>query len=219
MVQTSFGRNIRECPVAIVVEERVAVNSPDEQIGITIVVIVGDGRGDVVASAAKTSFFRYVGEHPVAVVAVKMVGEFGGILLESLDIGAVCEKYVRPAILVVVKHRDTTSHGCRSMGSLQSFVGLHAKGQVFEGESDFGRDGRSGLGVLRNGKEKRRQEKNQEWRETAELYVTKRQPKNPLSLLMLRHECIFSQPDTLRVFGRIAADSWWRLLAKKTHRP
>src|SRR5215469_12221780 len=138
MAQTSFDRDIRECPVAIVVEERVAVNSSDEQIGITIVVIVGDGRGDVEASAAKAGFFGYVGEHPVAVVAVKMVGELGGILFESLDIAAIREKYVRPAILVVVKHRDTTGHGCGSVGSLQSFVRFHAKGQGFEGESDFG---------------------------------------------------------------------------------
>jgi len=46
--------------------------------------------------------------------------------------------------------------------------------------------------------------------------VAKRQPESPLSLLMLRHECIFSQPHTLRAFWRIAADSWWRLNSEES---
>src|SRR6516165_3782502 len=177
MVETSFGGDVRKRPVAIVVVERVAVNASDKQVGPAVIVVVGDGHGDVKARAPETGFFRHVGKHAVAVVSVETVRELRGILLESLDIGAVAEKDIGAAILVVVKNRDATGHGGRSVRALQGLVGLDAEGQGCEREFDLGRDGRGGCGAFWNSEQEGKKEKNYESGETNELCVRKGQPE------------------------------------------
>src|SRR5215472_18711537 len=146
MLETSFGGDVRERPVTIVVVERVAVNASDKQVGPAVIVVVGDGHGDVKARARETGFFRHVCKHAVAVVAVKTVRELRGILFESLDIGAVGEEDIGTAILVVVKNRHATGHGGGSVRVLQGLVGLDAEGQGCEREFDLGRGGSGGCG-------------------------------------------------------------------------
>ena len=177
MVETSFGGDVRERAVAIVVVERVAVNATDKQVGPAVIVVVGDGYGDVKARAEETGFFRHVGKHAVAVVSVKTVRELRGILFESLDIGAVGEKDIGTAILVVVKNRHATGHGGGSVRALQGLVGLDAEGQGCEREFDLGRYGRGGCGTFRNSEKEWGKEKNYESRETNELCIRKGQPE------------------------------------------
>src|SRR5215469_13662046 len=177
MVETSFGGDVRERPVAIVVVERVAVNASDKQVGPAVIVVVGDGHGDVKARAPETGSFRHVGKHAVAVVSVETVRELRGILFESLDIGAVGEKDIGAAILVVVKNRHAAGHSGGSVRTLQGLVGLDAEGQGSEREFDLGRDGRGGCAASRNSEQEGRKEKNYESGETNELCVGKRQPE------------------------------------------
>src|SRR5215469_10184168 len=161
MVETSFGGNVRKRPVAIVVVERVAVNASDKQVGPAVIVVVGDGHGDVKARAPETGFFRHVGKHAAAVVSVETVRELRGILLESLDIGAVGEKDIGTAILVVVKNRHATGHGGGSVRVLQGLVGLDAEGQGGGGEFFLGGGGGGGGGAVPESQKEREKKKNQ----------------------------------------------------------
>src|SRR5215469_6059412 len=191
MVEASLGGDIRERPVAIVVVERVAVNASDKQVGPAVIVVVGDGHGDVEARAPETGFFCHVGKHAVAVVSVETVRELRGILFESLDIGAVGEKDIGTAILVVVKNRHATRHGGGSVRVLQGLVGLDAEGQGSEREFDLGRGGRGGGGAFRDSAQEWRKEKNCESGETNELCVRKGQPESSIPSIV-RRKSIFS---------------------------
>src|SRR5215472_6855872 len=177
MVEAGLGGDVRERPVAIVVVERVAVNASDKQVGPAVIVVVGDGHGDVKARARETGFFRHVCKHAVAVVSVETVRELRGILFESLDIGAVGEKDIGTAILVVVKNRHATGHGGGSVRVLRGLAGPDAEGKGCEREFDLGRGGRGGCGAFRNSEQEWRKEKNYESGETNELCVRKGQPE------------------------------------------
>ena len=112
-VEAGFLRDVGECAVAVVVVERVAVNSGDEEIGMTVVVVVADGDSNVEAGALQARLFGDVGKDAVAIVAEEAIGVFGDVLLHGCEVGAVGKEDVGSAVAVVVEYRDAAGHGFR----------------------------------------------------------------------------------------------------------
>src|SRR5215472_5148693 len=79
--EVSFLGDIFERAVAAIVVKNVAVHPGDEDIGIAVVVVVGDGNAHGVAFACYPGFFGHVGEGSVAIVAKQAIGIFGARLL------------------------------------------------------------------------------------------------------------------------------------------
>src|SRR5581483_3708872 len=77
LVQPRFPSDIREGPVAIVVIQAIAKHTADEQVFITVVVVVSDRDAIVEAGPRQSRFYRDVLEIPVAVSleqAVRVLG-------------------------------------------------------------------------------------------------------------------------------------------------
>src|SRR5579863_5123397 len=100
--------DIGEGSVAIVVIENVLAEVRDEQIVPAIVVIVADADALSPARMRDSSLQSHVGESSVAIVAEKMRSWFvaGG---EALKARSVHQKYIEPAIVVVVVEGNAAS--------------------------------------------------------------------------------------------------------------
>ena len=77
-------------------------------------------------------------EYAFAIVAKQMIRVFRVIFLKRLDVRAIGEKNVRPAVFVVVKHGDPARHCCGRVRSLECLVGFNAERQALQREFDFG---------------------------------------------------------------------------------
>ena len=107
--------DVGEGPVSIVVVQRVASHSRDEQVGKAVVVVVRDRRSDIVAGAPEPGLLGDVRELPPAVVPQETVPVFRGVFAKRADIGAVREEQVGLPIAVVIEDRQAASHGGRIM--------------------------------------------------------------------------------------------------------
>ena len=123
LVDPGLLRDIGEGAVSVVVIEVVAVDAADKEILVAVVVVVADGRGDVVAVAGQSRLFRNVREMALAIIGKQTVRVFGRGLLQRSDIGAVGEEDVQVAVVVVVEDRDPASHGFRRM-ALRRLAGV-----------------------------------------------------------------------------------------------
>jgi hypothetical protein len=74
-----------------------------------IVVVVGCGRPDGVAFAAKAGALGYVSEGPVVVVMVEMVGKLVAILYQARKMRAIGEENIEVAVAVVVAISPTAA--------------------------------------------------------------------------------------------------------------
>ena len=96
-------RHVLEPTVAAIVQQLVLSHAGDEEIDVTVVVVVGRGGPHGIPD---TSYACVVGDvrkpHP-AVVAIETVGVNGGCFLERRRLRAVREEDVGPAVTVVVE--------------------------------------------------------------------------------------------------------------------
>ena len=115
--------------------ERVAVDAGDKNIFVAVVVIIANGHAHVVAGARQSGFVGDVGEVSLAVVFKKTVAIFRGTLAERMDVGAVSEKNVELAVVVVIEDGHASGHGFGSM-ALGRFVGFELEIDGLVGEAD-----------------------------------------------------------------------------------
>ena len=76
-IEPRFYRDVGERPVPVVVVERAVVQAGDEQVGMPVVVIIGDGHSHVVARSGQARGVGDIGEHAVAIVAEETVAILG----------------------------------------------------------------------------------------------------------------------------------------------
>ncbi len=147
LVEAGFLRHIGEGAVAIVVIKRVAVNAGDEDVRMSIVVVVADGNADIESCPFQPGLFCHVRERAVAVVAEEAVEVLRRGFLQRCDVGAVGEEDIGAAIAVVVEDRDAAGHGFRDVfgGALTA---VEAKGQLLELKADRSRGLRRGGRLL-----------------------------------------------------------------------
>src|SRR5205823_6275332 len=106
--QTALTRDVAEGAVAVVaIEDRAAVVR-DEQIDVTVVVVVAGTHSLSPAAAANTRLVCDVGEGAVALVAVQMAYWFS-VCRGGADARAVDQKNIRPPIVVVVEDRGAAT--------------------------------------------------------------------------------------------------------------
>src|ERR1700679_1913789 len=82
------------------------MHSGEEQIGVTVIVIVTHGDTDVEAMPSQTGRLSYVGKHPVSIVAKEAIGILRGGLLHGRELGAIGKEDVWTAVPVVVEYCD-----------------------------------------------------------------------------------------------------------------
>jgi len=87
------------------------MNAADKEVLVAVVVVVADSGGDVVAFAGQSGLFRDVRKMALAIVGKQPVRVLWRGLLQRVDIGAVGEKDVQVAVVVVVEDRDPAGHG------------------------------------------------------------------------------------------------------------
>src|ERR1019366_5604573 len=103
LVQSRFHRDIGESAVAVVVVQRVPVNTRDKQVGVAVVVVIAGGHADVKAGTGQPGGIGNIGKNTFAVVTEQTVSIFWRVLLQGGDVGAISEEDVGPAVAVVVK--------------------------------------------------------------------------------------------------------------------
>src|SRR5439155_21970438 len=81
-------------------------------------VVIPYRRPHAVTCSLQSRLFRYVGKGPVVIVSEETIPELRrrfvrglAIGLRILQSGPIDEKYVLPAIFVVIEHGDTAGHG------------------------------------------------------------------------------------------------------------
>src|SRR5580698_9890978 len=114
-----FFAYVGESAVAIVVVQDIFSVVGDVEIFPAVVVIVADANALAPTGVSEAGFFRDVGEGAVVIIVVKMAcGCFTG---GSVEAGAVDDKYVGPAVVVVVEDGDSRSGSFKDV-----FFGVHA---------------------------------------------------------------------------------------------
>src|SRR5450755_2976653 len=136
MVQSSFGGNVREGPVTIVVIERIPGNARHEDVGKAVVIVVGHRHADVESGACQSRSFRNVGKDSIAVVAEQAIPVFRRVLLKRRDIRAIREENVGPAVAVVVKYGYPARHRLRRVPGW-SLAAVQLKGDGLIRKSDW----------------------------------------------------------------------------------
>src|SRR5262249_42320385 len=96
-----------ERSVAVVAVEDLVAVVGDEQIGVAVVVVVAGADALAPAAAGDAGLRGDVGERAVAVVPIEMAHWCG--VVRRRQAGAVDEKDVRPAVVVVVEDRDAAA--------------------------------------------------------------------------------------------------------------
>jgi hypothetical protein len=107
-------RHIGKRAIAVVVEELVAVDVGDEDVGPAVVIIVADGNAHAVTGAGQPGLFGDVGERQVAVVVEQAVAELRAVLGEPGHGAAVDEVDIEQAVAVVIEQATpaTMVSGC-----------------------------------------------------------------------------------------------------------
>jgi hypothetical protein len=91
-------------------EEVVAMDAGNEDIGMTVVVIISNRDTDVETAATQAGLLGHICEYTIAIIAEKPVTELAIILFQRGDIRAVGEENVRPTIAVVIKDGYAARH-------------------------------------------------------------------------------------------------------------
>ena len=87
------------------------MNSANEDVLVTIVVIVSDGDAIVETRARESGLRGNIFEVTVAIVLEEPVGVLGRALLQGRDVGSVGEIDIEVAVVVVVEHGYPAGHG------------------------------------------------------------------------------------------------------------
>jgi hypothetical protein len=159
-----FLADVGECSVAIVVIKDILAVVSDVQILETIVVIVADTGALAPASVREAGFLSDIGEGAVVVVAVEMIcGSF--VCSEAaVELCAVDDEDIGPAVVIVVEDRDASAGGFDDVffrGDAAEGVGHCEAGSfcdVYEIRERLG-SGSCALGIV-DSKKQRNREKN-----------------------------------------------------------
>src|SRR5215475_5472316 len=108
----------------------------------TIIVVIANRSPDIVSRASQTSGIGHVGKSAVAVVAEEAIAEFGRVLFECGNVGAIGKENVWPAVAVVVEDGNAAQHGFR-----QVFRGRYTIFQAERNLSHVKLDGAVGLPI------------------------------------------------------------------------
>src|SRR5262245_27760023 len=108
---SSFGRDVAERPVAVVLVESAPAVRRHEDVWISVVVVIPDRTAhSKLIAAGDAGLVGHVGERPVAIVLVQRVLERRGRSIE-VRLPAVDHEDVHPAVVVEIEERDARSHG------------------------------------------------------------------------------------------------------------
>ena len=132
-LQAGCAGHVLEGAVAAIVEEGVALDAGDEQVGVSVVVIIACRDADVVASASHAGFVGHVFEGPVVSVAVEAVAVLRAGLFERWLLRAVGEIDVGIAVVIVIEHGHAAGHGFDLV--------LLGRGGIAQHEADAGTRG------------------------------------------------------------------------------
>ena len=149
-LQAGGARHILEGAVTAVVEQGVTLDAGDEEVRVSVVVIVARRDADVVACAAHAGFGGHVLEGPVVPVAIEAVAVLRAGLFERWLLRAVRKVDVGIAVVIVVEYRHAAGHGfdlvplrCGGVAQHEGDAGM--RGAVLEERAGWrGRGGEHG---------------------------------------------------------------------------
>jgi len=101
LAETRGVGDINERSFSCVTEEAVLANARDEDIGISVVVVVADGYAHAVELDIKAGSRRYIGEGAVAIVVIEAKSTVG--FLMTRPVRAIDEKDVLPTVAIIVE--------------------------------------------------------------------------------------------------------------------
>ena len=105
------ARHILEGAVAAIVEEGVSFDAGDEQVGMSVVVIIGRGDADVEAGACHAGLVCDIFERPVVAVPVEAVAILRARFFERWLLCAIGEIDVGIAVVIVIEDGHAAGHG------------------------------------------------------------------------------------------------------------
>ena len=136
--QARFLGHIGESSVAVVTVQNIWPQAGNEQIGPSIVVVIGDGPSHGETGRANSRFFGHVCKRSVVIVVIQRAARHNP-LQRLTDGGRIGEVEVGPAIAVVINHDHATCHRFHDV----LFLGRR---EVLKLDAGLGRN----IGELRN---------------------------------------------------------------------
>ena len=104
-LQPGFTRNVSKSAVTIVVKQSVGAEIGDEDVAVTVVVVIADANSDAPSLIDEPRFPSYVCESSIAVVAKEAARGFGHVrIIEDLKRRAIHQKNIRQSIVVEVEN-------------------------------------------------------------------------------------------------------------------
>ena len=122
--------NIGKRAVAVVMVQKIAVDTGNVEVRPAVVVVVRRCDAHAVAFTAKSSFFCDVGKRSVVVVVIQAIVEARTVFGESRDCRTIGEENVEVAVVIVVQKRDATKDTVDN--------GLVLRGVIIEDELNTG---------------------------------------------------------------------------------
>ena len=138
--QARLGGDVRERPIAVVVIEGVMVDTADEDILVTVVVVVTDRDAIIKARSGQPGLVRDVGEVAFAVAGKETVAVLRRTLFKSSNIGAVGEEDIQVPSLLSVEDRHAAGHRFRHV-PLGRLAAIEREANLPKGEGDPGTAG------------------------------------------------------------------------------
>ena len=123
--EAGFLGDVGEGAFAGVVEEAALADAGDEDVGETVVVVVGDGHAHAVQFEVEAGGFGDVSEGAVAIVAVELEG--GALALVAGPVHGVDEENVGPTVGVVI---EEGAAGAESFGEELAAVGAAVVAEI-----------------------------------------------------------------------------------------
>ena len=107
--------------------ERVSKDAADEDVLISVIIVVANGNRGIVTGACESRFFSHVGKCSIAIISEQPVRVFWRGLFQARDIGAVGEENVQISVIVIVEDGNTSSHRLRDV-PLRGFATVQREG-------------------------------------------------------------------------------------------
>ena len=106
---TGSLRNVRECPVAVILQQVILAQTGHEQIIKTIVVVVAGRDSHSPANVGEAGLVSDILERAVTGVSIESTARLASGL-HQINCQGIDEEQILVAIIVVIEHRDTAAH-------------------------------------------------------------------------------------------------------------
>src|SRR5258708_11828351 len=131
--------HVLECAVAAIVIQNIAPHSDDEQVGVTIVIVVRRRDAHAVTFALDACFFGDVFKRAVSAIAVETIPVRWIALAKIGLVGAVGEEDVQPSVPIVVEQGNATRHRfnqmpLRGLRIVEDEANSSARGHILEND-------------------------------------------------------------------------------------